>query len=192
MAGVRGDAGAVRLRRTATCDPVVHGAVRLRQSTIANEVDRRLHLLGRHTFILDGDNIRHGLNKDLGFTEADRVENIRRVASVALLMAEAGLIVLVSLISASNGKWRAKSPGDVSFMEVFVDAPLAVCEGRDTRGLYARARSGLIANFPGVSAPYEAPEQPDLRLDTAARELESCVASVLALLEASRPEQTDR
>jgi len=138
------------------------------KSTIANLLDKRLHAAGKHTFMLDGDNVRHGLNRDLGFTEADRVENIRRVAEVARLMVEAGLIVLVSFISPfrSERESARKRFAEGDFVEVFVDTPLAVCEQRDTKGLYVKARAGLLPNFTGIDSPYEAPEQPEVRLDT--------------------------
>jgi bifunctional enzyme CysN/CysC len=139
------------------------------KSTVANLVDKRLHAMGYHSFVLDGDNVRHGLNKDLGFTDEDRVENIRRVGEVARLMTDAGLIVLVSFISpfrAEREMARGLFPeGD--FIEVFVDVPLAVAEQRDAKGLYAKARAGKIPNFTGISSPYEAPESPELRLDAA-------------------------
>jgi len=138
------------------------------KSTIANLVERKLHALGRHTFLLDGDNIRQGLNRDLGFSEADRVENIRRVGEVAKLMADAGLIVLTAFISpfrAERELVRSMIP-DGEFMEIFVDTPLEEAEKRDVKGLYAKARQGQIADFTGVSSPYEAPEQPELRIDT--------------------------
>ncbi len=138
------------------------------KSTIANLVDKRLHALGLHSYILDGDNVRHGLNRDLGFTDEDRVENLRRVAEVAKLMTEAGLIVLVSFIS----PFRAERAGaramfaDDEFIEVFVDTSLQVAEQRDDKGLYAKARRGELPHFTGVDSPYEAPESPDLRLQT--------------------------
>jgi len=138
------------------------------KSTIANLVDKRLHAMGYHTFILDGDNVRHGLNKDLGFTDEDRVENIRRVAEVAKLMSDAGLIVLVSFISPFRAERRMArelfAPGE--FVEVFVDTPLAVAEKRDVKGLYAKARAGQLRNFTGIDSPYEAPEAAELTLDT--------------------------
>ncbi|WP_121117409.1 sulfate adenylyltransferase subunit CysN [Croceibacterium ferulae] len=138
------------------------------KSTIANMVEKRLHAAGRHTFLLDGDNVRHGLNKDLGFTEADRVENIRRVGEVARLMTDAGLIVLTAFISpfrAERELVRGMIP-DGEFVEIFVDTPLQVAEERDTKGLYAQARAGKLPNFTGISSPYEAPEQPEIRIDT--------------------------
>jgi bifunctional enzyme CysN/CysC len=138
------------------------------KSTIANLVEKRLHAMGHHCYILDGDNVRHGLNKDLGFTDEDRVENIRRVAEVARLMVDAGLIVLVSFISPFRAERRMArdlfEPGE--FVEVFVDTPLAVAEERDVKGLYAKARAGRIPNFTGIDSPYEAPEHADLVLDT--------------------------
>jgi len=140
------------------------------KSTIANLIDKRLVALGRHTYLLDGDNVRHGLSKDLGFTAQDRVENIRRVAEVSKLMADAGLITLVSFISPFRSERRmARSLlGPSEFFEVFVDAPLAVAEARDTKGLYRKARQGLLRNFTGIDSPYEAPEHPEIRIDTTA------------------------
>ncbi|HEX4251302.1 MAG TPA: adenylyl-sulfate kinase [Pseudonocardia sp.] len=140
------------------------------KSTVADLVEKALHADGRRTFILDGDNVRHGLNKDLGFTDADRVENIRRIAEVASLMVQAGLIVLVSFISPFRAERELArnlvEPGE--FCEVFVDTPLTVAEGRDPKGLYAKARRGELANFTGIDSPYEPPEQPEIRLDTTA------------------------
>jgi bifunctional enzyme CysN/CysC len=136
------------------------------KSTVANLVEKRLTSEGRHAYILDGDNVRHGLNKDLGFTDEARVENIRRVAEVARLMADAGLIVLVSFISPFRNERRLarEIAGDIRFTEVFVNTPLEVCEARDPKGLYAKARRGEIKNFTGISSPYEAPERPDIVL----------------------------
>ena len=138
------------------------------KSTISNLVERELHRLGRHTYLLDGDNVRHGLNKDLGFTDADRVENIRRVAEVARLMVDAGLIVIVSFISPFRSERRMARAllAEGEFVEVFVDTPLAVAESRDPKGLYRKARQGELKNFTGVDSPYEAPEHPELRIDT--------------------------
>jgi bifunctional enzyme CysN/CysC len=139
------------------------------KSTIANLVEKRLHAMGRHTVLLDGDNIRHGLNRDLGFTDADRVENIRRVAEVARLMADAGLIVLVSFISpfrAERRMARDLMPAG-EFFEVFVDAALEEVEKRDVKGLYKKARAGQLKNFTGIDSPYEAPENPEIHIDTA-------------------------
>ena len=150
------------------------------KSTIANLLERRLHEEGRHTYVLDGDNLRHGLNQDLGFTEADRVENVRRVAEVARLMADAGLIVLVSLISPFRAERRMAREriGPEDFIEVFVDVPLEVAEERDPKGLYARARQGEIRNFTGVDSPYEPPEREDLRIDTSAASPEQGASAV--------------
>lgn len=138
------------------------------KSTIANFVEKRLHALGRHTYLLDGDNVRHGLNKDLGFTEADRVENIRRVAEVSKLMLDAGLITLVSFISPfRTERDMARSlMQEGEFCEVFVDTPLGVAEERDPKGLYKKARRGDLKNFTGIDSPYEAPQNPELRIDT--------------------------
>jgi len=152
------------------------------KSTIANIVEQRLTLVGRHCYILDGDNVRHGVNKDLGFTAADRVENIRRVAEIARLLADAGLIVIVSLISPfiRERAMAREIAGDIDFLEVFVDTPLAVCEARDPKHLYAKARAGAIVNFTGIDAPYEPPPSPDLRLETANATAESLAASLVA------------
>jgi bifunctional enzyme CysN/CysC len=142
------------------------------KSSVANLIEKRLTAEGRHAYILDGDNIRHGLNKDLGFTEQGRVENIRRVAEVARLMADAGLIVLVSFISPFRNERRLarEIAGDIRFTEVYVDTPLEVCEARDPKGLYARARRGEIENFTGIDSPFEIPENPDVILHGAAAE----------------------
>jgi bifunctional enzyme CysN/CysC len=138
------------------------------KSTIANLVEQKLHARGRHTFLLDGDNVRLGLNKDLGFTAAARVENIRRAGEAARLMMDAGLIVLTAFISpfrAERAMVRELVP-DGDFIEIFVDTPLAEAERRDVKGLYKKARAGKLANFTGVDSPYEAPEQPEIRIDT--------------------------
>ena len=140
------------------------------KSTIANLVEKKLHRMGRHTFLLDGDNVRHGLNKDLGFTDADRVENVRRIGEVARLMADAGLIVLCAFISpfrAERRMVREMLPAG-EFLEVFVDTPLREAERRDAKGLYAKARSGELPNFTGIDSPYEPPERPEIRIDTMA------------------------
>lgn len=154
------------------------------KSTIANLLEKRLHQEGQHTYLLDGDNVRHGLNRDLGFTEADRVENIRRVAEVARLMVDAGLIVIVSFISPFQSERDFArglfEPGD--FREIFVDASIEACAARDPKGLYARAMRGEIRNFTGIDSPYEKPEHPDLRLDTEELAPEECVESILRLL----------
>ena len=154
------------------------------KSTVANVVESRLHARGHHTMILDGDNMRHGLNRDLGFTPEDRVENIRRVGEVAKLFAEAGTIVLCCFISpyrADRRSVRDLLPAG-EFLEVFVDAPVELCAARDPKGLYAKARQGGIPNFTGVSAPYEAPEAPELTLDTARLDAGAAAAAVIAEL----------
>jgi bifunctional enzyme CysN/CysC len=138
------------------------------KSTIANMVEKKLYRMNRHSFLLDGDNVRHGLNKDLGFTEADRIENVRRVGEVAKLMADAGLIVITAFISpfkAERDMVRAMLP-DSEFVEIFIDTPLAEAERRDVKGLYKKARGGELKNFTGIDSPYEAPEAPDLHIDT--------------------------
>jgi bifunctional enzyme CysN/CysC len=154
------------------------------KSTIANLVEKRLLGLGRHTYLLDGDNVRHGLNKDLGFTDADRVENIRRVAEVARLMVDAGLIVLVSFISPFRSERRMAREllGEGEFLEVFVDTPLDVAEGRDPKGLYKKARRGELRNFTGVDSPYEMPEHPDVRVDTTRLSAEDAARVILERL----------
>jgi adenylyl-sulfate kinase len=159
------------------------------KSTIANALEERLHAAGRHTMLVDGDELRGGLNRDLGFGAADRAESVRRAAEVARLMVEAGLIVVVGLISpfrADRAAARARfAPG--AFVEVFVDAPLAVCEDRDPKGLYRRARRGELAAFTGIDSPYEVPEAPELRLATAEHGVEACVAAVLRWLHIDAP-----
>jgi bifunctional enzyme CysN/CysC len=138
------------------------------KSTIANLVEKRLYALGHHTFLLDGDNVRHGLNKDLGFTQSDRIENIRRVGEVARLMTDAGLIVITAFISpfrAERDMVRAMLP-EGEFLEIFVDTPLAEAERRDVKGLYRKARQGELKNFTGIDSPYERPESPEIRIDT--------------------------
>ena len=154
------------------------------KSTIANLVERRLHAEGRHTYLLDGDNVRHGLNRDLGFTEADRVENLRRVAEVAALFADAGLIVLVAFISpyrAEREAARTRVPAG-SFLEVFVDASVDACRRRDPKGLYRKADAGELQNLTGVNAPYEPPLAPDLHLRTEQDSPETLAEQVVAAL----------
>jgi bifunctional enzyme CysN/CysC len=154
------------------------------KSTIANEVEKALNLMNRHTFLLDGDNVRHGLNKDLGFTEADRIENIRRVGEVAKLMADAGLIVLTAFISpfrAEREMVRAMLPGG-EFIEIFVDTPLEVAEARDVKGLYKKARSGDLKNFTGIDSPYEAPMEPEIRVNTVEMTPEEAAAHIIRKL----------
>ena len=154
------------------------------KSTIANLVEKKLAALGRHTFLLDGDNVRHGLNKDLGFTEADRIENIRRIGEVAKLMADAGLIVLTAFISPFRAERemvrRMMSEGE--FIEIFIDTPLEEAERRDVKGLYAKARAGELPNFTGIDSPYESPENPELWVDTTAMSAEEAAESIVARL----------
>jgi bifunctional enzyme CysN/CysC len=157
------------------------------KSTIANLVEKRLASLGKRTYLLDGDNVRHGLNKDLGFTAQDRVENIRRVAEVARLMVDAGLIVLVSFISPFRSERQMArellQPGE--FVEVFIDTPLAVAEGRDVKGLYKKARAGQLSNFTGIDSPYEIPEAPEVRIDTTATTSEGAADLIVQHLQAA-------
>ena len=154
------------------------------KSTIANLVEKKLHRMGRHTFLLDGDNVRHGLNRDLGFTDADRVENVRRVGEVARLMADAGLIVLCAFISPFRAERRMvrEMLPEGEFVEVHVDAPLAEAEKRDTKGLYRKARAGEIANFTGIDSPYEPPEHPEIRIDTTALSPEQAAERIVDAL----------
>lgn len=155
------------------------------KSTIANIVEQELHARGHHTYLLDGDRVRLGLNSDLGFSEADRVENVRRVAEVAHLLVEAGLIVLVAFISPFRDQRQAArelfDPGE--FVEVFVDAPLSVAEQRDPKGLYEKARRGEIPNFTGIDSPYEPPENPEIRIDTTRASAREAAGEVLHHLE---------
>ena len=156
------------------------------KSTIANLLEKRLSAEGRHTYLLDGDNVRHGLNRDLGFTDADRVENIRRVGEVSKLMVDAGLIVLVSFISPFRAERQMARDllDEGEFVEVHVDTPLAEAERRDVKGLYAKARSGELKNFTGIDSPYEAPEAPEIRIDTTAMDPEQAAEQIFAWLEA--------
>ncbi len=157
------------------------------KSTIANLVERRLYSLGHHTYLLDGDNVRHGLCKDLGFTAADRVENVRRVGEVASLMCDAGLIVLCSFISpfASERRSIRSLVGDGEFFEVHVDASLEVAESRDVKGLYRKARQGELLNFTGVDSPYEAPEHPELHLPADELTPEQSAERIIEMLRAA-------
>ncbi|MCC6205537.1 MAG: sulfate adenylyltransferase subunit CysN [Hyphomicrobiales bacterium] len=150
------------------------------KSTISNLLDKKLHASGRHSFILDGDNVRHGLNRDLGFSDADRVENIRRVAEVAKLMADAGLIVLVSFISPfrAEREMARQLIGEAEFVEIFVDTPIEECAARDPKGLYKRAMAGEIRNFTGIDSPYEAPANPEIHLATSGKTPEELVELV--------------
>ena len=155
------------------------------KSTLANAVNAALFERGLATYVLDGDNIRHGLCKDLGFSDADREENIRRIGEVAKLFLDAGVIVLTAFVSpfrADRDKARALV-ADGDFLEIHCAADLEVCESRDPKGLYAKARAGQIKEFTGISSPYEAPEKPELSLDTGAQSLDQCVAAVINLLE---------
>ena len=154
------------------------------KSTVADGVERRLRALGCHTYVLDGDNVRHGLNRDLGFTDVDRVENVRRVVEVAQLFVDAGLIVLVSFISPFRSERRLarERMEEGEFIEIFVDAPLSECERRDPKGLYRRARAGKLANFTGIDSAYEPPEAPDIHLRTAEMSLDHEVDTTMSLL----------
>jgi bifunctional enzyme CysN/CysC len=157
------------------------------KSTIANLLEKRLYAEGQHTYLLDGDNVRHGLNRDLGFTEADRVENIRRVAEVAKLMVDAGLVVIVSFISPfrAEREFARSLFAEGEFVEVFVDTPLAECEIRDVKGLYAKARQGRISNFTGIDSPYEKPDAPEVVLNTLEQQPNECVEQITRMLSKS-------
>ena len=154
------------------------------KSTIANLVEKRLHAMGYHTTLLDGDNVRHGLNRDLGFTEADRVENIRRVGEVAKLMTEAGLIVLCAFISPYRAERIAvrELVQRGEFIEVFVDTPIEECIRRDTKGLYTKAKAGTLKNFTGFDAPYEVPDTPEIHLRTLEQEPQRMADQVVSEL----------
>jgi bifunctional enzyme CysN/CysC len=154
------------------------------KSTIANLLERKLHALGKHTYLLDGDNVRHGLNRDLGFTEGDRVENIRRVAELAKLFVDAGVITLVAFISPfrAEREMARQLVEDDEFVEIFVDAPLEVCRRRDPKGLYGKAERGELRNFTGIDSPYEPPEHPELRLDTSVNDAEPLAEQILQFL----------
>lgn len=154
------------------------------KTTIAGLVEQRLAARGLHTYLLDGDNVRHGLCRDLGFSAADRVENIRRVGEVGCLMTDAGLIVLSAFISPfrSDRTMVRQLVPDGGFIEIFVDTPLSECERRDPKGLYKKARAGQISNFTGLDSPYEAPQTPEIRLDTLSFSAEQCSDQVLTLL----------
>jgi adenylyl-sulfate kinase len=151
------------------------------KSSLANAAEVALHQLGKHTFLLDGDNLRHGLNGDLGFSNKDRTENIRRVAEVANLMADAGLIVLTAFVSPFEADRQAAANiiGNERFTEIFVDCPLDVCESRDVKGLYAKARSGEIPDFTGISSPFEAPKQAAIHVHTDLQDLATCTQQIL-------------
>lgn len=154
------------------------------KSTIANALDVALHERGYHTFLLDGDNVRHGLNKDLGFSDEDRIENIRRVGEVSKLFADSGLIVLSAFISPFTSDRRMVRnlfPAG-EFIEVFMDTPLATCEERDPKGLYQKARAGQIRDFTGIDSPYEVPERPEVRLDTSEMSVDTCIEQLIGYL----------
>lgn len=155
------------------------------KSTLAHAVEERLHQMGCHTFVLDGDNVRHGLCGDLGFSGDDRRENIRRVGEVAKLFVEAGVIVLTAFISPfrADRERARKLVGEADFIEIYCHCPLDVCEERDVKGLYKKARQGLIENFTGISSPYEIPDHPELSIDTAAKTLDECVDQVITHLQ---------
>ena len=156
------------------------------KSTTANQVEQVLYQLGHHTYLLDGDNVRHGLNKDLGFSDADRVENIRRIGELSKLFADAGLIVLSAFISPfrSDRQMVQDLMFEGEFVEIFMDTPLEVCESRDPKGLYQKARKGEIKNFTGIDSAYEPPEQSDIVLNTAECSVEECAQQVIDYLRA--------
>lgn len=156
------------------------------KSTIANALEHELFSMDQHSYILDGDNVRHGLNKDLGFSDADRVENIRRIAEMSKLFVDAGMIVVTAFISPFRAERQLARDllAEGEFVEVFVKAPLDVCEERDPKGLYKKARQGEIKNFTGIDSPYEEPENPELVLDNAANTVEENVAKIIEYLKA--------
>ena len=155
------------------------------KSTIADHLEQKLHASGKHTYLLDGDNVRHGLCRDLGFTDGDRVENIRRVAEVARLMTDAGLIVITSFISpfVAERQMARDLIGPAYFIEVFVDTPLALCESRDPKGLYKKARDGVLKNFTGIDSDYEAPVAPQITLSTVDCQAEALSDTIIDYLE---------
>ena len=154
------------------------------KSTVANAVEEELHRMGVHTYTLDGDNIRSGINKDLSFAPEDRSENIRRIAEIANLFVDSGTVVLAAFVSPyKKDREMVKSVvKDFNFVEIFVDTPLEECERRDVKGLYAKARQGLIKDFTGINAPYEAPEQPDIRIDTTQSNIEESTAQIVTAI----------
>ena len=151
------------------------------KSTIANALDKKLHEMGKHTYLLDGDNVRHGLSKDLGFTNEDRVENLRRVAEVSKLMVDAGLIVISAFISPFKSERQMARDlfTEGEFLEIFIDTPLEVAEQRDVKGLYKKARMGELKNFTGIDSPYERPEAPDIHLDAGSKNIEYLVDQII-------------
>ena len=154
------------------------------KSTISDALEVRLHEMGFLSYLLDGDNVRHGLNKDLGFTDVDRVENIRRIAEVSKLFVDAGLIVLTAFISPfrADREGARAIVGAGAFVEIHLDTPLAICESRDPKGLYRKARAGQILNFTGIDSAYEAPERPEIRLDTSRQNVPECVEQIVGYL----------
>lgn len=173
-----------RLKQQAPCCIWFTGLSGSGKSTLANALEAALYEQGVHTYLLDGDNVRHGLNANLGMSDADRAENIRRVSEVAKLMVDAGLVVITAFISPFRADRDAARAllGDGEFIEVFVDTPLEECEKRDPKGLYAKAREGVIKEFTGISSPYEAPEKPEIHVDTTGLDVEQCVRRVLQAL----------
>ena len=155
------------------------------KSTIANALDKKLHEMGKHTYLLDGDNVRHGLSKDLGFTDEDRVENLRRVAEVSKLMVDAGLIVISAFISPFKSERQMARDlfSEDEFLEIFIDTPLEIAEQRDVKGLYKKARAGELKNFTGIDSPYERPESPELSLLSNQFPLDDLVQQVIQLLQ---------
>ena len=154
------------------------------KSTLADEVETHLHKNGKHTFLLDGDNLRHGLNSDLGFSDEDRKENIRRVAHIGNLMADSGLIVLSAFVSPfrTDREEARQIIGQARFVEIFVDCPLNICESRDVKGLYSKARKGLIDNFTGISSPFQEPENPMIRVETNKMDLKNCTKKIISFI----------
>lgn len=154
------------------------------KSTVANAVESKLLSLGKHSYLLDGDNVRHGLNKDLGFSDADRIENIRRIGEVAKLFVDSGAIVLTAFISPfiSDRQQARELLAEKQFLEVFIDTPLEICEQRDPKGLYKKARKGEIKNFTGIDSEYEAPVSPDIHVETANKSIEECAELVVKQL----------
>jgi bifunctional enzyme CysN/CysC len=154
------------------------------KSSIADALEQRLHKRGIRTYILDGDNVRHGLNQDLGFADADRIENIRRIAEVAKLLADAGMVVLISFISPFKAErdMARRLFNDDEFVEIFVDTPIEEAEKRDVKGLYAKARRGDLPNFTGVDSPYEAPDNPEIHLNSGQDSIETCVQQIVDYL----------
>lgn len=171
-----------RLKAQKSCVLWFTGLSGAGKSTIANEVEKKLHAMGVHTYLLDGDNVRHGLNKDLGFTDADRVENIRRIAEVSKLMIDAGLIVVTAFISPFRAErdMARSMVDDDEFFEIHIDTPLEVAEERDVKGLYQKARAGELKNFTGIDSLYEAPDSPELRIDTTTVSSEEAADLVIA------------